>query len=326
MSETYECVIVGGGPAGLTAAIYLARYRRRVLLVDAGESRAARIPRSHNHAGYPDGIPGVELLKAMALQAAQFGAELRPGCVGGIERRADGSFALTIDDGAPVHARAVLIATGVVNRRPPIEPEAHRRAIDAGTLRYCPICDGFEAGGWSGEDAGMGNDGERAGGTRRIGVVGADGHGVAEALFLTTYSDRVTLLTLIECDLDEHDRADLKKAKVTWETRPAAGFDFVEGGVDVTLEDGETLSFDTLYPALGSNANAELVEALGLTLDDERCILVDKHQRLGMKGVYAAGDIVAGLDQISVAMGHAAIAATTIHNDLRSIDGETPED
>jgi len=315
VTQTYDCIIVGGGPAGLTAATYLARYRRRVLLIDAGKSRAAMIPRSHNHSGYPDGIEGVELLRRMALQAAQFGAELRNGCVAKIARRNDNGdddgFVLTLAEGGSVEARAVLIATGVVNRRPPIDDEAHDAALAAGTLRYCPICDGYEAGGWECE----------SGGERRIAVVGADGHGVAEALFLKTYSEHVTLMTLIACDLDEHDRADLSHAGVMWETRPASGFAFEENSVTVTLDDGEEKRFDTLYPALGSNANSELVEQLGLDLNDEGCIVADKHQRLGMKGLYAAGDIVAALDQISVAMGHAAIAATTIHNDLRHVDG-----
>lgn len=317
----YDCIIVGGGPAGLTAAIYLARYRRRVLVLDAGKSRAAMIPKSHNHAGYPDGVEGIELLKRMAVQAAQFGAELRNGCVENIargdEHGNDIGFVLTLADGGTLEARTVLIATGVVNRRPPIEEAVHDAALAAGTLRYCPICDGYEAGGWE-QDTGRGE--------RRIAVLGADGHGVAEALFLKNYADAVTLMTLVACELDEHDRADLKRAGVTWETRAASGFAFDEGLVTVTLEDGEERRFDTLYPALGSNANSELVAQLGLDLDEERCIMTDKHQRLGMKGLYAAGDIVAALDQISVAMGHAAIAATTIHNDLRDADGETPKD
>ncbi|NCP12361.1 MAG: NAD(P)/FAD-dependent oxidoreductase [Sphingomonadales bacterium] len=320
MEDSYDCIIVGGGPAGLTAATYLARYRRRVLLIDAGSSRAAMIPRSHNHAGYPDGVEGLRLLRDMAVQAAQFGVELRNGCVAkiarGDEAGADGGFIVTLAEGETLQAHAVLIATGVVNRRPPIEDDVHDAALAAGTLRYCPICDGYEAGGW---------DGESGGGERRIAVLGADGHGVAEALFLKTYADHVTLLTLIACDLDEHDRADLKRAGVTWETRPASAFAFADTAVTVTLDDGEEQRFDTLYPALGSNANSELVEQLGLDLDEERCIMTDRHQRLGMKGLYAAGDIVAALDQISVAMGHAAIAATTIHNDLRKAEGKTPD-
>lgn len=321
MNEAYDCVIIGGGPAGLSAAIYLARYRRRVLLIDKGESRAATIPRSHNVPGYPDGVVGIDLLKNMAVQAAQYGAVLKAGCVTEIVRDDDG-FTVTLKRGGTVSARTVLIATGVVNRRPPLEAAVHDAAVAAGRLRYCPVCDGWEAGGWEAGGWKAGGSDSETGGRQAIAVLGADGCGVAEALFLKAYSDHVTLLTLVTFELDETDRANLEKAGIDWESRAASGFEF-DDAVRVTLEDGEVLTFDTLYPALGSKANAELIEALGLTLDNERCILTDEHRRLKLKGLYAAGDIVSALDQIAVAMGHAAIAATAIHNDLRDADGET---
>ncbi len=75
-AQTYDCLVVGGGPAGLTAALYLARFRRRVLVIDAGNSRAASIPRSHNHPGFADGIPGEVLLSTLRTQAEEYGAEI----------------------------------------------------------------------------------------------------------------------------------------------------------------------------------------------------------------------------------------------------------
>ncbi len=304
MAERIECVVVGGGPAGLTAAIYLARFRRQVVVIDAGDSRAAMIPRSHNHAGFPDGIEGPELLRRMREQAVQYGAELRVGRVTDMAKDDDG-FRIETDDG-PLHARAVLIATGVVNRRPPIEEAEHDAALAAGLLRYCPICDAYEARG------------------QRIAVLGSDEHGVAEALFLRNYSDHVTLLTLVAADLDAGDRADLDKAGVPVEPRPVSAFDFSGGEVHVTFEDGASQAFGTLYPALGSIGNCELLDAMDISLADEDCVPTDRHQRLNKHGLYAAGDIVAALDQISVAMGHGAVAATAMHNDLRKRDGKTP--
>ncbi len=88
------------------------------------------------------------------------------------------------------------------------------------------------------------------------------------------------------------------------------------------LRDGSNCHFDTIYPALGSDSNNALAKLLGLALSDDGCIVVDSKQRTNVVGVYAAGDIVMSLDQISVAMGHAAIAATALHNDLRNRDGE----
>src|SRR3712207_2958758 len=87
-----DCLIIGGGPGGLTAAIYLARFRRRFLLVDAGQSRASWIPRSHNHPAFPDGINGIELLERMRAQLASHEADIQHGTVTCLSRNADGSF------------------------------------------------------------------------------------------------------------------------------------------------------------------------------------------------------------------------------------------
>ena len=175
MDQQIDCLIVGGGPAGLTAAIYLARFLRSVAVVDAGGSRARWIPTSHNHAGFPDGITGPELLHRMAEQAERYGAVIHRGKVDHIAP-ADGGFAITAGD-LRLTARAVLIATGTTNHRPPgLDAVAHDAAVAAGLLRYCPVCDGFEARG------------------RRIAVLGSDKHGAAEAQFLRHYSAAVTLL------------------------------------------------------------------------------------------------------------------------------------
>ena len=302
---TYDTAIIGGGPAGLTAAIYLARYRRKVVVFDRGGSRASLIPTSHNHAGYPQGIHGEDLLAAMRQQAAQFGAELQSGDVLSITAE-DTAWHLT-GDGIDFTARTVLFATGTVNRYPDILREVHDAALAAGKLRYCPVCDAFEAA------------------DQRIAVIGAESHGVAEALFLRNYSDRITLFTLIECELHEKDRADLSKAGVKWDPRPVASYDFSGDGVRLGFADGSAEYADTLYPALGSDPNDKLIKQLGLRTTADDCILTDSRQRLGLDGLYAAGDIVSGLDQISVAMGQAAVAATTLHNDLRAREGRTPE-
>ena len=309
MDDTFDCAIVGGGPAGLTAAIYLARFRRRVVLFDRGGSRAALIPTSHNHAGFPEGIAGDELLRRMGEQAAMYGADLRIGDVAEVTVTGD-DWRLS-GEGFDLTARAVLFATGVDNSRPEMNETVHRAALDAGKLRYCPVCDGWEAGG---PDFGA-----------RIGVVGAESHGVAEALFLRTFTPHVTLFTLAECELHEKDRKDLADHGVEWDPRPVTAYDFSDEGVRLSFAAGDVAQVDTLYPALGSDPNDSLIQALGLRTDSARCVMTDDHQQLGLKGLYAAGDVVAGLDQISVAIGQAAVAAVAIHNDLRERDGATPQ-
>ena len=112
MNKPLDCLIIGGGPAGLTAAIYLARFRLDIRVIDAGDSRASWIPCSHNHAGYPDGINGKELLRLMREQAQKYGAKIETGRVTRLERCQDGLFSAEWGSG-PQRSRSVLLATGL---------------------------------------------------------------------------------------------------------------------------------------------------------------------------------------------------------------------
>lgn len=304
--DRVDCLIVGGGPAGLTAAIYLGRFRRRVVLVDADEGRLAMIPRSHNMPGYPEGVRGCDLLAQMRAQAGRYACDLRQGEVTAISRDGEGFRAQTT--AGPVQARTVLLATGVLNLRPPIDPDIHDAAVASGQLRYCPICDGFKQTG------------------RRIGVLGLTAHGLAEAMFLRTYSDDVVLLALAAPDLSPDLSAQAANAGIAIEPVPVSAFDFDGGDVGLTLDDGRSLRVETLYAALGSRTRNEVGRGLGLGLSGDACFVTDEHQRCSVAGVYAAGDAVEGLDQISFAMGTGSRAAVAIHNDLRNADGQVLDD
>lgn len=185
-----------------------------------------------------------------------------------------------------------------------MDADTHRDALDRGLLRYCPICDGYEATG------------------QAIAVIGADSHGVAEALFLRTYSDDITLIAHEAVTLSDADREQLATAKIRVAESPFDTVVFTDRA-SVRLRDGTEHCFDTVYPALGSDSRNALARQLGLDLSDDRCIVTDAKQRTSIERAYAAGDIVMALDQISVAMGHAAVAATSLHNDLRAHDGES---
>ncbi|HMM08456.1 MAG TPA: NAD(P)/FAD-dependent oxidoreductase [Paracoccus solventivorans] len=303
-----DCLIVGGGPAGLTAALYLARFHRRVMVVDKGEGRLQMIPRTHNLAGYPQGIRGADLLSEMRDQAARYGAALVQAEVTAL-RHADGLIEAEIAGAGaplaqPVRARTVLLATGVVNHRPPLDAATHDHAVAAGLLRYCPICDGYEQSG------------------KRIAVLGGDRHGLAEAVFLRSYSRDVTLVSLTGLALDPAERAEAERAGVALAPAPVSHFGFDEGEVRLTLADGSQQVFDTLYAALGTHTRNRLGEMLGTRLVDGECFVTDAHQRTTASGVYAAGDAVDALDQIGIAIGTGARAAVAIHNDLRARDDE----
>lgn len=293
--ETIDALIVGGGPAGLTAAVYLARYKRSLALIDAGEPRARWIPTSHNIPGFPDGISGDELLDRMRRHAERYGARPTPGTVTAIVRDGEGFRAET--SAGAIRARAVLMATGVVNKRPPQVADAgHDAAVAAGRLRYCPVCDGYEAAG------------------QRIAVLGADSHGVEEALFLRRWSADITLVPSRFEDVSAADRARLEAAggRLIDTAVNAIGFD--ADGVTLRLADGATERFDTLYPALGSEPRSDLGRQLGARLTSAGCVTADSHMMTTVEGVWTTGDVVAGLDQVAVATGQAAIAATALHN------------
>src|SRR5690606_28176074 len=113
----FDCLVIGGGPAGLTAAIYLRRFHRDICLVDSGDSRARKIPLSHNFPGFPDGVSGEDLLALMTQQLRNFGGELVPGTVEKLRRRAEGCFEAECA-GQTLVARTVLLATGVVDIEP----------------------------------------------------------------------------------------------------------------------------------------------------------------------------------------------------------------
>ena len=293
-----DCLVVGGGPAGLTAAIYLARFHLDILVVDGGKSRAALIPCTRNHAGYPDGIKGTELLERMRDQACKYGAKIETEFVTKLERdQKSGLFTATWGSGE-AKAKTVLLATGVTNRRPPMDEELHDDALARGLIRYCPICDGYEV-----------TD-------KKVGVIGSDSHGVAEALFIRSYTADVTLIAPDKAlSLRGEDQERLK----------AAGIECVDGPTQAVAIPGDCIvvdtaeghyTFDSIYPALGSDTHTQLADMVGADLSEQSCIKVDSHQRTNVEGLYAAGDVVIGLDQISHAMGEGGVAATTIRNDL----------
>lgn len=309
-SGILDCLIVGGGPAGLTAAIYLARFRRRCLVVDACEGRAVVIPLSHNHSGFPDGIAGPALLGRMRHQAERYGASVERGVVTRLEQAEDG-FRAEVSFGATgsaaerraVRARTVLLATGVIDEEP--ELPNIKQAVRRGLVRHCPICDGYEVIG------------------QKVAILGRGEKGVAEALFVRTYTPDITLITMGE-PLDSPElRARLEEAGIQCIDAPIDDIQLDGGRIKAIVAGGSARAFDTVYSALGSKPRIDLAVMVGAALGEGRCLPVDSHQRTSVPGVYAAGDIVEGLAQISVAMGQAAVAATAIHNSLREQEGMT---
>ena len=288
-----DCAIVGGGPAGLTAALYLARYRRRIVVIDAGQSRAALIPVSHNYPGFPQGVSGSELLQRLREQARHYGVDVLQARAHSLLRLPLG-FELKVEKRS-VHAATVLLATGVLDRKPDI-PGIDEATL-AGAVRWCPICDAYEVQ------------------NQRVGMISPPREGYKHALFLRTYTR--TLYWFVKGDVNKIGKAERDNlAELNIEVISSAVTDIraLPGPtVHLSTHAGESYVLDTLYPMVGCEPCVQLLEGLGARQDDFHQLWVDEHQQTSVPGLYAAGDV---LNQMSVGAAHAATAATAIHNTL----------
>jgi thioredoxin reductase (NADPH) len=285
---------------GLTAAIYLARFRRKALLVDAGKSRLSLIPTSHNYPGFPAGIDGKELLSRLRRQAEHYGASMIEGSVNHISFAEGGVFEVTFDDNT-VYAKTIVLATGATDIAPQIN--GFNEALEKSILRYCPICDGFEAIG------------------KKVAVLGSGTHGVKESLFIHHYASDLTLISpLGNSSIPSFHMEKLSRCGIKFLDSDVYGLVCEDERITVRLRDDTAISFDVLYAALGLQANNKLADILCLDIDEDGQIKTDEHMHSSVKAVFAVGDVARGLNQISVATGQAAIAATAIHNLLCTAD------
>lgn len=303
--ERTDCVILGAGPAGLTALEYLARFHRRAIALGAGgrKPRLLFIDRTYNLPGYPEGIPGPVLLHRLREQAEAMGGAVCDQIAERIEGE-NGDFRVLLNDGSTLHARKIILAMGVRDRCPDI-PNAPQH--EGKFLRYCPVCDGYEHT------------------SKHLGILGSGGSVARHALFLQTFSNRISIFlhgksadtlgryrkTLEENNIDVFE----PRVAQILEGPPQQGeTDYV--GCGVRLENGNEHELAVLYGALGCELHLEPVVHMGLKLDDDGYIVTDINQETNVKGIYAAGDLTSQINQISVAFGQATIAAVRIHNAL----------
>jgi thioredoxin reductase (NADPH) len=293
-ADPLDCAIVGAGPAGLTAAVYLARFHRCAMVYDGGGSRATWIPTSHNCPGFPDGVGGDELLARLRAQAERFGALIVPAKVTGVALRGD-LFVVSAEGQPDRHARTVLLATGVCDVLP--DWPWREQAVACGALRLCAICDGYEA-----------TD-------RDIAVFGPADTVVGHALFMRSYSRTVTVVPSDATPLTDEDAQQVREAGLALAATPAH-WRFEKERCSTVAADGTRRAYDVVYANLGSAAGSRLAVALGAKVDDNGELMVDRRQATSVPGLYAIGDVVHALNQIAVGQGHAVAASCAIHHRL----------
>ncbi|WP_308636853.1 NAD(P)/FAD-dependent oxidoreductase [Paenibacillus silvisoli] len=299
-----DCIIVGGGIAGLQAAIQLGRYAiHNVLVIDAGDGRSAICRSYKNLLGFPEGVSGETLRKAGLSQLAAYGIEIVTDTILEARSLPEGGFELHGGNGRAYRAKTLLIATGVMDRLPDY-PEL--RPCLGLTVFVCPDCDGYEIRG------------------RRTLVLGAGDAGARMALTLRTWTDQLIYVD----QADEPRRTagpdllnQLAAASIAYRQEPA--LQRVDADCDgnfrgVTLQDGTVIEADRAFVAYGGNeVKSSLAKQLGAKLHENSHIWNDPRSKMtSVPGVWAAGDVAVHSEQVSIAMGEGAQAAIWIHKTL----------
>lgn len=298
MDDTrYEVVVVGGGAAGLSAALILGRSRRRTLVVDAGEPRNA--PSAHMQ-GYlsRDGMSPAEFLAAGREELRAYGVEVRPGEVTGAVRDGDG-FALTLADGTALSARRLVVATGLVDELPEIEGLAGRWGRD---VLHCPYCHGWEV-----------RD-------RPFGVIAHPAVPAHQALMVSHWSPDVTLF-LNGAALAEQDARLLAAAGVRTVEGTVEGLAVADGRLTgVRLADGRTVGCEVVFAAATRLvARDGVLRQLGAELYETpfgSFVKVDETGRTSVPGVWAAGNVTGPAEQVVNAASLGYRAGTVINGEL----------
>ncbi len=296
VNATYDCAIIGGGPGGLIAALYLFRFKRKIVLFDAGEPRARWAPRIRNLIGFTNGISGKALLHRLKLQLSILGVEtIRSKAT---VHRVGKNFEVKTVNGS-IRAKAVILATGMQDLDPQLTNlnELRRKAL----LAYCPICDGFDY-----SDA-------------SIGLLVDSSHGLKKMRFIAKFSPHLHVITTKVFKISPIHKRIIKKLGIQIHRgklesiKPAKG----SKGITVKQRGRKPFKIRLAYVALGTKVDRSATKHInGLKRTKEGFIVVTSHQETSIRGIYAVGDCVNALSQVSVAVGHAAIAATRVHNSL----------
>ena len=303
----YDVIIIGGGPAGLTAGLYNARARLNVLLLEklAPGGQVLTTDWVENYPGFPEGVSGFELMDRMRSQAEKFGLAIQNKDVVGLESQEDRKIVITGDE--RLQAKAVILACGATWKRLGIEGEA--LLIGKG-VSYCATCDGpFYR-------------------DQEVAVIGGGDTAIEEAIFLTRFVSRVYLIhrrdTLRATKLLQERALSQEKIEFIWDTVPIKilGNTAVEGIELKNIKTGDITKKEVkgVFVFIGTIPNTDLVKGL-VEFDKNHFIVTDNDMETSVPGVYAAGDIRSKLfRQISTAVGEGAAAAFSAEKYLETLE------
>ncbi|MCZ8513282.1 NAD(P)/FAD-dependent oxidoreductase [Paenibacillus filicis] len=298
----YDCLIVGGGIAGLQAAIQLGRYRHKVLVVDKGIGRSTWCRSYHNILGWPDGISGPELRRLGRQQAEKLGVEFRQDEVIAAAKNGKDVEAACASGGS-IRGKTLLVASGVTDRFPPIPGLMPCLGL---SVYVCPDCDGYETR------------------NRRTIVLGSGPVGANMALTLKHWTDKLVYVNheraVVGSELlDRLQREGIEyfEEEIESVVAPGHGPDGAFGGV--RLRSGGLVSGERGFIAFGGNeVHSDWTRALGLERLDNWHIVTDpRTKQTNVPGIWAAGDIGVHAEQVTVAMGEGALSAIWIHKELQ---------
>jgi thioredoxin reductase len=294
--SVYDVAIVGGGPAGLTAAQWLGRYLRRVVVVDSGDPRNWKTRGINGYLGLP-GVTPAALRGAGRDEARRWGAELIDGCVESVVRADDERFRATLESGRVIESHRLLLAYGVKDIWPDIPGLEH---CYGETAYHCPDCDGQETR------------------NRKTAVVGVGRKAVGLALDLATWTREMVVCTNgHDPDLTAPLLAQLDSLNIPVLTSRVKRMLNADGRLTgLELEDGMLLDCERLFFAIGHYPADDLAQRLGCERNDEGCVVVDEHFETTVPNVYAAGDITPGTQIALAAAASGARAAVAIHHSL----------
>jgi thioredoxin reductase len=293
----YDVIIIGGGPAGLSAATILGRCRRSVLLCDDGHYRNDASRALHGYLTR-DGVHPAELRRIGREQLSRYEIEIRNVHVNDA-RALDGHFELTLEDGSRLQCRRLLLATGVVDKTPKVE--GMERFWGNGVF-HCPYCDGWEA-----------RD-------RPLAAYGTGHSGAGLALALRTWSQEVTLLTDGPARLDAADADRLARHHVTVRSQKITRLEGSEALEQVLFRDGSALSLRAIFISAAQNQRCDLASGLGCLFNGKGTVRTGKLETTNVPGLYVAGDASRDVQLAIVAAAEGAKAAIAINTSLQQED------